>query len=263
MLPKLRTGQVRLIPLRFRLVKPGQSLNDEVIRTVRWSKIKLRNGDILAVASKIVSVCERRIVKLQDLSVTRRARRIARKWKMNPLLAQLVLDEADEVLGGVRGFLLTVKGGMLTANAGVDLKNSPPGTATLWPSDPDRTARSLRGALAAEYSVRVGVILVDSRVTPLRLGTTGLALGISGFFPVEDHRGKRDLYGRKILVTETNVADDVAAAAHLMMGEVTSKVGAVVIRAAPAKFDSHADSTGIKLAARRCLILSNFWSGHG
>lgn len=116
---------------------------------------------------------------------------------MNIPLAQVVLNEADVVLGGVRGFLLTVRQGILTANAGVDLKNSPTGTAILWPVHPDRSALALRTSLERSANVRIGVVIVDSRVTPLRLGTTGLAIGLSGFQSVKDYRGKCDIYGRR------------------------------------------------------------------
>jgi F420-0:gamma-glutamyl ligase len=173
---------------------------------------------------------------------------------MNVSLASIVIGESDYVLGGVKGFLLTVKDGILTANAGVDLKNSPPGTATLWPKDADKSARRLRQRLLRKRISRLGIEIVDSRVTPLRLGTIGLAIGLSGFDPVLDERTKPDLYRRKVKVTQSNVADDIAAAAHLLMGETTEKVAAVVVRNARVRFDSRKNSRRAKLMPQRCLI---------
>jgi coenzyme F420-0:L-glutamate ligase len=177
---------------------------------------------------------------------------------MDQRLATIVLNEADQVLGGVNGFLLTIKNGILTPNAGVDLKNSPSGCVTLWPRKPDRSANRVRGFLNRKFHCRIGVVLVDSRVTPLRLGTTGLAIGVSGFMPVEDYRRQVDLFGRRVHVTRMAVADDLASAAHLLMGESDEGIGLVLIRNAPIVMDMRGSSTRARLGARRCLIASNF-----
>lgn len=201
-------------------------------------------------------MAEGRIVVLGEWSVSRRARFWAEKFRMSPHLAQVVLDEADEVLGGVRGFLLTLKGNILTANAGVDVKNSPTGTATLWPVQPDKSAAIIRGYFEQKSNARIGVVVVDSRVTPLRLGTTGLAIGLSGFRPIKDERGKPDLYGRPIKVTQTNLADDLAASAHLLMGERNERIGLVVIR--NASISTNNDTSSLtKLVSRECLFGSS------
>jgi coenzyme F420-0:L-glutamate ligase len=194
------------------------------------------------------------MVKLQDVRISSTAKRIAREWKIDQYLTAVVLSEADEILGGVPGFLLTLKNGILTPNAGVDLKNSPPGMATLWPLDADKSARRLRAGLERRYSTRVGVEIVDSHVTPLRLGTVGLAIGMSGFLPVLDSRKSSDLFGRPIKVTQTNVADDLAAMAHLLMGEAAERVGAVLIRGAHVTLNSSGRSKLAKLHLDKCLI---------
>lgn len=217
----------------------------------------LKNNDVVAVASKIVSTCENRVLNLSEVRVSARAKQLAKGWDMDERLVSIVCDEADLVLGGAKGFLLTVKDGILTANAGVDLKNSPPGTATLWPKNPDVSARRLRRFLQRTRRARVGVEIVDSRVTPLRLGTVGLAIGLSGFEPVHDEKAKPDLYGRKVRVTQSNIADDLAAAAHMLMGETMEQIGAVVMRNAPVRFESSEDSRHTKLGRQRCLILGN------
>ena len=208
----------------------------------------------MAVASKIVSICERRVARFADIRVSALATRLSRRWRLDKHLAAVIVEEADEILGGVNGFLLTVKKGILTPNAGVDLKNSPPGTATLWPSNPDRSANLLRRSLERRFQTRIGVVIVDSHVTALRLGTVGLAIGLSGFVPVRDHRGARDLFARQIRVTQTNVADDIAAAAHLLMGESSESIGAVVVQGSDVGMITHATSRFVKLNRRKCLI---------
>jgi coenzyme F420-0:L-glutamate ligase len=245
-----------LIPIRLPRVHEGEDLTAVIARAVDGHHVRLKNGDVLAVASKIVSLCEKRVVTLNDVRVSARGKRFAKRWQMDERLASIVLDEADLILGGVKGFLLTVKDGIMTANAGVDLKNSPAGTATLWPENPDKSAGRLRRHLLGKRTTRLGVEIVDSRVTPLRLGTVGLAIGVSGFEPVLDDRAKPDLYGRKVRVTQSNIADDLAAAAHMLMGEARERIGAVALRNAPVRFGDPNDSNRAKLKAQKCLILS-------
>jgi len=219
--------------------------------------LRLREGDVVAIASKVVSTCEGRVQKLSEVRVSRAGKRASRKWNLDERLGTIVLEEADEVFGGVRGFLLTIKNRILTANAGVDLKNCPPGTAILWPKNADSSAMRLRRSLERNYCVRLAVIVVDSRVTPMRLGTTGLAIGASGLSPVRDFRGALDIHGRKIAVTQTNVIDDLAASAHLLMGEGRERIGMVIARNAPVQLRSVDSSRKAYLRPARCLITSH------
>jgi len=243
-----------LHPIHFPIVTPGESLSRVVYDSLKNERLRLQHGDILAIASKIVSTCERRVIKLTDVRVTHRAQLLARRWRIDEHLAAKVINEADQILGGVNGFLLTVKNGIITPNAGVDLKNSPPGTATLWPINPDRSALQLRRNLEHRFRTSIGVEIVDSHVTALRLGTVGLAIGVSGFLPVQDRRGIRDLFGRSIRVTQANLADDLAAAAHFLMGESVERIGAVLIRGASVEANAVADSGLGKLSRKKCLI---------
>ena len=221
---------VTLVPVEFPTIEVGQDLAPLVVRALRKNHIKPKRGDVIAVASKIVSTCEEHIIRFSDVKVSSLARRLAKRYKIDEQLTEIVVSESDQILGGVPGFLLTLKNDILTANAGVDVKNAPLESAVLWPNRPDRSANMLRRNLDGHYHTTLCVEIVDSRVTPLRLGTTGLAIGVSGFSPVRDERKRLDLYGRTIRVTQTNVADDLAAASHLLMGEASSRTAAVVIR---------------------------------
>jgi coenzyme F420-0:L-glutamate ligase/coenzyme F420-1:gamma-L-glutamate ligase len=251
---------VNLIPVKFPLAKPAQDLNELVNRALHDQNIHLRNGDVLAVASKIVSICENRIRKLDQILVSKKANQLAERWQMDPRLVSAVVQEADLILGGTRGFLLTMKNGILTANAGVDMKNSPPGSVSLWPKNACDSAARLRRHMLRKRGVRLGVEIVDSRVTALRLGTVGLAIGMSGFEPVTDFRAKADLYGRKVRVTQSNVADDLAAAAHMLMGETRERIGAVLATNAPVILNTSERSGREKLNPKQCLISSGFHS---
>jgi F420-0:gamma-glutamyl ligase len=195
-------------------------------------------------------------VFLDRQRVRQRARALARKFQISPELTQIVVNEADGILGGGRGFLLALKLGILSPNAGVDIKNSPPGTATLWPRNPEASADIIRRSLGKMSQARIGVLIVDSRLTPLRLGTTGLSIGSSGFKPVKDDRRKNDLFHRSVKVTQMNVADDLAASSHLLMAECNERVGLVVIRNAPISM-AGGHSSRAKLDMRKCLVCSN------
>ncbi|HKZ59313.1 MAG TPA: coenzyme F420-0:L-glutamate ligase [Candidatus Thermoplasmatota archaeon] len=190
----------------------------------------LRSDDILAVTSKVVSVDEGRLTDLSRVRPTKRAVALARKARMDPAFARVALDESDLVLGAVPGALLCLKGGHLIANGGADLSNAPPGFAVLWPKDPWASAERLRRWAVRRAGGPVGVVITDSHCEPLRLGTSGVALACAGFLPVEDVRGRQDLFGREMRITQRAVADGLASAAVLKMGEVDESTPAAILR---------------------------------
>ncbi|MFQ5951260.1 MAG: coenzyme F420-0:L-glutamate ligase [Candidatus Geothermarchaeales archaeon] len=244
------------VQIRTRLVVPGDDLADLILSSLKDSGLQLDDGDILAVTDKIIAVAEGRLRDLGKIRPSKEAFRLANQYKLEPSFVQLVLEEADSILGGVDRALLTVKDGFLVANAGVDHKNAPSGHAVLWPCDPSRSAEELRRNVKTRSGVAVGILIVDSRVNPLRRGTTGLAVAHSGFRPVEDLRGRHDLYGKPLLITYFNVADDLAAAAHLLMGERDEKVPVVLMRGAPVEMVGEHGTDG-RISEEECLIMSN------
>jgi coenzyme F420-0:L-glutamate ligase / coenzyme F420-1:gamma-L-glutamate ligase len=243
-------------PLHSDIVEPGDRIIDILSKALAKRHLHLRNKDIVAVSSKIVGISENRIRTLDSARPTKRASTLGRRYSLDPRFAQIVLDEADIVVGGVKGALLTVKDGDAVPNAGVDQKNAPPHSVVLWPAKPDRSARNIQAAIKKTLRKNVGVVIVDSRVSPLRLGTNGFAIGSAGFYPVKDVRGESDLSGRKARITFQAVADGIAGAAQLTMGEVTERTPFAVIRGAPATFGSQNGIRSAKLAWNRCLYMS-------
>ncbi len=246
---------MELYPVESSLVKPGDSLSLRLQEAFAKSKVRPRDRDIMAVASKVVSTSEGRVRQLSRVKPTRQAVRLGRKYSLPPEFVQLVLDEADEVYGGVQGALLTLKDGQATANAGVDRKNAPPNSAVLWPLDPKASAIRLLGAVKRRTGLDLGVVIVDSRVAPLRLGTIGLSLASVGFMPVKDFRGKPDLYGRKASITFQALGDGIAAAAQLLMGETREAVPFVLVRGAPVEFAGRGSRTE-KMGLKDCLYMA-------
>ena len=206
-------------------------------------------------ASKAVAIAEGRLRPLSQVRPSRRAIGLGRQYSLPPDFVQVVIDEADQIYGGVKGALLTLKDGEATANAGVDQKNAPEGFVVLWPANPDISARKIRVSVSRTFRRRIGVVIVDSRVTPLRLGTVGLALGSSGVEPIKDFRGKPDLYGRKARITFHAVTDDIASAAHLVMGEGRERTPFVIVRGAPVRLTDN-DGRRIRLSVEECLYMS-------
>ncbi len=246
---------MELCPLRSSLIRPGDSIVSKFSEALSQRNVRLRNGDVVAVASKVVAIAEGRLRPLSRVRPSRRAIRLGRQYSLPPSFVQVVIDEADQVYGGVKGALLTLKNGEATANAGVDQKNAPKGFVVLWPPKPNDSARKIRVSLSRSFRKRIGVVVVDSRVTPLCLGTVGVALGSSGIEAIRDFRGKPDLYGRQARITFHAIADDIASAAHLVMGEGRERTPFVVVRGAPVRLTDD-DGRRIRLSVEECLYMS-------
>lgn len=238
------------------LVKPGDSILEAFALALRRNRVELKTGDIVAVSSKVVAISENAIVSPGQVSPSKRAKSLAIEHSLPSRFAQVILNEADSVLGGVRGALLTIKDEDATANAGVDRKNAPKGTFVLWPRNSDKSAQKLRSAIQRRFRRRVGVMVVDSRVTPLRLGTIGFAIGTSGFRAIEDARGEVDLSGRRIGITFRAVADGLAASAQLVMGEASEKKPFAIIRGGPVRLGSIGGIGAARLQMEQCLYMS-------
>ena len=220
------------------------------------TRLRIESGDILAVASKVVSIVERNILPLREIQPTDFAKKLGRRFGLPSNFVQIVIDEADSVYAGVPGVLLTIKNGDATANSGVDRKNAPPQTVIPWPLNPHRSAEKIRKAINRKTRKKIGVVIVDSRVTPLRLGTVGLAIACSGFQPVGDERGVKDLYGRRVSITFQALADGIAAAAHLLMGETRETTPFVLVRDAPITLAHRNRLMSMTLPVRDCLYMS-------
>jgi len=248
---------MRLIPVKTPLVKEGDDVVSIFLDAVREEGLDIEEGDIVAIADKIVAISEGRVVDFEEMKPSKRAKALAEKYMLEPGFVELVIRESDEIYGGVPRALLTLKNDIIIANAGIDHKNAPENSASLWPSKPDETAAKLRREIEARTRKRVCVILVDSHVTPMRMGTVGLALGIAGFRPVKDCRGMRDLYGKPLRVTRINLADDLASAAHFLMGETTERVPAVIIRNSNVEVTDDYNPREVVIPKKECLFMKN------
>lgn len=250
---------LKLFAVKTDIVKSGDDLAEIALDALKRQKLQLEENDVLAFTSKIVSIVEGRTAKLSDIKPSGRAKKLARQFDLTPAFAELILQEADKVYGGVKKAVLTLKSGILTPNAGIDSKNAPEGSVVLWPSNLKKTAKNIRDRIKTRTGKLVGVLIVDSGLVPLRIGTSGLALAVAGFRPINDARGKKDFYGKPITITRHAVADDLASAAHLLMGETTEKTPIVLVRYAPVDFDdSVCGGKDMMIPPKECIFMGAF-----
>jgi coenzyme F420-0:L-glutamate ligase / coenzyme F420-1:gamma-L-glutamate ligase len=203
-------------------IMPGQSIADVITDALASNALLLRAGDVVVICQKIVSKAENRYVKLATVTPSDRANELADLCQKDPRLVELVLRESSAVLRCVKDVLIVRhRLGFIVANAGIDQSNIPDAAerALLLPRDPDASAAAISAALAQRLGARVGVIISDSFGRPWRMGVCGTAIGCAGLNPLIDLRGKADRFGRALRVTQVAVADEIAAAATLIMGE--------------------------------------------
>ena len=246
---------MQVIPIKTGRISPRDSLIDRILRSIQSSGVGLEDGDIVAIASKVVSVVEGRIVDLTSVQPSQKAQELATHYQIDPQFVEVILKEADEILGGVYRTLLTIKDDIMIANAGADLSNNPKGYITLWPKNPSGSADRIRKELEKRIRKKLIVLIIDSRTTPLRLGTSGIAIGISGINPIKDYRGRRDLFGKKLIVTTLAVADALASAAHLVMGEGDEAIPLAIIRNSEINVDRDHNPEIAKMPKERCLYM--------
>ncbi|HEX6122068.1 MAG TPA: coenzyme F420-0:L-glutamate ligase [Ktedonobacterales bacterium] len=216
-------GELRLIGLgAVPEVVPGDDLARLVIAAAAARGVALATGDVLVVTQKVVSKAEGRLVDLATVEPSDLAQRFAAAWGKDPRQVEVVLRESARIVRMERGILISQTAhGFVCANAGVDLSNVPGGqVACLLPRDPDGSARALRGALGERLGVELAVIISDSFGRPWRWGITNVAIGAAGLAPLADYRGRPDDHGRVMSASVLAVADELAAAAELVMGKV-------------------------------------------
>lgn len=197
-------------------VTAGDDLASLILTAARDLEPSLRDGDILAVAHKIISKAEGRIRALAAITPGVRATAIAKATGGDPRLAQTVLDESATLLRDEPVLIAETRTGLVCANAGVDRSNVPgDDSVLLLPTDPDRSARELRDSIRRESGVCVAIVVTDSFGRAWRIGQAEVAIGCAGVAPVADRRGTLDREGRTLTATQTAVADQIAAAADL------------------------------------------------
>jgi coenzyme F420-0:L-glutamate ligase / coenzyme F420-1:gamma-L-glutamate ligase len=238
------------------IIKSGDSIADRILAAAEKTCGGFEEGDVLVLAETAVATSEGNVIRLADITPSIRAQELAEQYRLDPRTAEVVLQESESIVGGIPGFLLCMKGGTLLPNAGVDASNAPPGCVTPLPADPDRSALAIKTTLEKQSGVQIGVIIADSRTHAMRLGCSGVAIGSAGIPSVIDERGRSDLFGRKLEVTKRAVADNIASAAELVMGEADECTPGAIVRGLGLPLGDH---FGVEtIDATECLFMGAF-----
>ena len=214
-------------------IEPGTDLATIIADGIEQAGLEPRSGDAIAIAQKIVSKADGRFVDLNTVKPSARALELAGQAEKDPRVVEVILSESRRVVRHRPGVIIVEhRLGLILANAGIDRSNVGAGddVVLLLPEDPDDSARQLRQRLEARFGARLGVLITDSLGRPWRMGTTGVAIGCAGVPVLEDLRGKPDLFGRLLEVSEVATADSVAAACGLLMGEGAEGCPVILLR---------------------------------
>jgi coenzyme F420-0:L-glutamate ligase/coenzyme F420-1:gamma-L-glutamate ligase len=229
------------------LIRQGDDLADIIVNALQANQIALADQDILVLAQKIVSKAEGRAVNLARVLPSPRAVELAEKTEKDPRLVELILQESNEVLRTRSGTIIVEhKLGFVCANAGIDHSNVgsslPEGEGSgvreevwvlLLPAHPDHSAEVLRQSIQVKTGAQIGILIIDSHGRAWRNGTVGVAIGLAGLPGLQDLRGEPDLFGFTLRITQVGVADELAAAASLIMGQAAEGTPIVHVRGFP------------------------------
>jgi coenzyme F420-0:L-glutamate ligase len=203
--------------------------------TLQKNKISLQNGDVLVISSKYVSNSQGRLIDLENVNASIDGIELSEKFQMKPKIAEVIIRESDVIFGGISGFVITSSDNIMAPNAGIDKSNAEKGKVILYPEDPYLVAEQIRRKIFLKHLVHVGIIIVDSRLMPARVGTTGVAISCAGIEPVNDMRAEKDLNGNPLKVTFQAVVDNLASIANHKMGEGSESKPFAIIRNSDAK----------------------------
>ena len=244
---KNKVTALTLTPLsNIPLIRRDDNLADIFVSSLLDSDISIQDNDILVIAQKIVSKAEGRAINLTTIIPSQRALELSKETEKDARVVELILQESNEVLRTRLGVIIVEhRLGFVCANAGIDHSNVgsplPMGDGLgvrgdwvlLLPENPDRSAENIRRQVEEKTDMKIGVLIIDSHGRAWRNGTVGIAIGIAGLPGLEDLRGKPDLFGYQLQVTQVGVADELAAAASLVMGQASEGTPVVHVRGFP------------------------------
>lgn len=216
----------------FPMIKSGDNIVRIIIDTVNKNSLKIEDGDVIAVAQKVFSKAEKKVVRLSDVVPSEKAKEIGKKIGKSSKFVELILRESKRILKVSSDILLVEdKRGLICINAGIDKSNvEGRGNFALLPEDPDESAMKSRLEIKRLTGKDVAVIICDTYSRPFRRGQVNFAIGIAGINPFKDYRGKKDLFGQTLKVKNIAIVDEIAAAAELLMGQAREKMPVVIFK---------------------------------
>lgn len=237
-----------VLPLLSKRKKGRFDLFEELLETLEKNEFTFQEGDVLVISTKYISNSQGRIVDTNNIKVSKRGLKISKMFQLKPEIAEIILRETDQIFGGIAGFVITSSDNIMAPNGGIDKSNAKKDKVILYPKNPFLIAEQIRRKIFLRDFVHVGVILVDSRLMPGRMGTSGVAISCAGIEPVLDMRSKKDLDGNPLKVTFQVVCDNIATIANHKMGEGAESKPFAIVR------DSGAQLTGRKINSKEMAI---------
>lgn len=248
--------QLTILPLLADRMSKKFDVFEEFLSTLEKNKVKLQDGDVIVISTKYISNSQGRIIDLDKISISDKGFDISKKYQLLPEIAEVVIRESDKIFGGIGGFVITSSDNIMAPNAGIDKSNAKKGKVILYPQNPYLIAEQLRRKIFLKMSIHAGIILVDSRLMPARIGTSGIAVACAGIEPVLDMRSKKDLDGNPLKVTFQAVVDNLATIANYKMGEgAESKPFAIVRDSGAILTDRKIDSSEMAIDPEQCVYV--------
>jgi coenzyme F420-0:L-glutamate ligase/coenzyme F420-1:gamma-L-glutamate ligase len=214
------------------LVKPRDNLARMIVEATKREGVSINDGDVIAIAQKVVSKAEGRIVRLRDIKSSKEAEEIAKVTNKDPRLVDLILRETEKIVKASPQIMIVEgKNGLVCVNAGIDKSNVQGADAyALLPPDPDKSAQRIRSEIVELTGKNVAVVICDTYSRPFRRAQVEHAIGIAGIAPFKDYIGQKDLFGYVLKVKKVAVADEIASAAELVMGQGNEAVPVAIIK---------------------------------
>ncbi len=224
--------------------------------TLEKNDEKLQDGDVIVISTKYISNSQGRIIDLQKIRPSDQGLDISRKYQLKPEIAEVIIRESDKIFGGIGGFVITSSDNIMAPNAGIDKSNAKKDKVILYPTNPYLIAEELRRKIFLKKLIHVGIILVDSRLMPARIGTSGIAVACAGIEPVLDMRSKKDLDGNPLKVTFQAVVDNLATIANHKMGEGAESKPFAIVRDSGAKLtDRKISPSEMAISPDQCVYV--------
>lgn len=224
---------IQVLPVKgLPMIKKGDNLAQLICRAAENQGIPLQDGDVIVVTHVFVSKAEGQIYNLDEIVPSEFAKAIAKRLDKDPALVEVILQESRAIRRMGRGRLIAeTKHGFVCANAGVDQSNVSGGRiVAALPKNPDRSARNMRKGIKKLTGKDVAVIISDTHGRPFRMGEINIAVGVAGINPIRDRRGEKDLFGYVMRVKQTAIADELASAAELVIGQTNEGIPAAIVR---------------------------------
>ncbi len=238
-------------------IKPGDDIADLIVKSCIQEGVNIDDGDIIVVAQKIVSKAEKRILDINSLKPSDKAVKLSEFTGKDAKFIEAVLMESKEVVKAVPGHLITItRHGITCANAGIDRSNVSglENIITLLPVDPDASAENIRRGIEKLTGRKVAVVISDTYGRPLRNGQINVAIGLSGINPFKDYRGIRDLTGYTLHVKNIALADEIASAAELVMGQAQEKIPVAIVKGLEVRIENNHTAKELNMDKEKWLF---------